>query len=54
MSELEPEDPIEASCPDCGEEEDIEHIDGSLWNCLICKETFGDGSDSDNDYDLAN
>ncbi len=50
----EPPDPVQVKCPDCGEEQNIEHVGGSLWRCLDCDETFGDGRDSDNDYDLGN
>jgi len=46
MSELEPVEPIEVECTECGEEENITHIDGALWKCLICDDTFSDGSDS--------
>ena len=42
---LEPEDPIEVKCTECGEEEQIEHINESIWECLVCKETFSDGTD---------
>lgn len=42
MSHLEPPDPIETSCPDCGEEDQIEHVDGAQWFCLVCKYTFSD------------
>ena len=44
MSYLEPDDPIEPVCPDCGEEENIEHVEGDMWKCLVCKDTFDDGS----------
>lgn len=47
MCYLEPPDPIEVSCWVCGEEENIEHIDGPQWKCHICDDTFSDGSDLD-------
>ena len=47
MSYLEPDDPMEVKCTECDEEEKIEHIDGAIWRCLICDDTFSDGSDSD-------
>lgn len=53
MCYLEPEDPIEANCYECGEEYDVEHIDGPVWKCLVCGETFSDGTDSDgSEFDL--
>lgn len=46
MCHLEPDDPINVSCIECGEEEKVDHIDGALWKCLVCDDTFSDGSDS--------
>lgn len=42
---LEPDDTIEVQCTECEEEDQIEHVEGALWNCLVCKDTFSDGSD---------
>lgn len=42
---LEPEDPIYVACTECGEEECIEHVNDAIWLCLICNDTFSDGSD---------
>ena len=42
---LEPEEPIEAKCTECGEVEKIEHLNGAEWKCLHCGETFNDISD---------
>jgi len=47
MCYLEPPDQIEVVCTECGEEEQVEHIDGAQWKCLVCDDTFSDGSDSD-------
>lgn len=47
----EPEDPIEVSCTECGEYERIKHINESIWECLICKETFSDGTDRDDCFE---
>jgi ribosomal protein L37AE/L43A len=44
---LEPPDPIEAACTECGEEENIDHVDGPIWKCLLCDDNFSDGSDDD-------
>jgi len=42
-----PPDPVQVSCPDCGEEGNLKHIEGPQFLCLECDETFSDGSDSD-------
>ena len=47
MCYLEPPDLVEVECTECGEIEQIEHVDGALWKCLACNDTFSDGSDSD-------
>jgi len=46
MIYLEPDDPIEVKCPDCGEEESIYHVGDSVWMCNECKDTFSDGSEN--------
>lgn len=51
---LEPPDPIEVKCTECGEEEDIGHICESLWKCNVCNETFSDGLDKDDCYEYFN
>jgi ribosomal protein L37AE/L43A len=50
MSQLEPEDQLEVACTECGEEEQVKPIAGALWECLICQDTFSDGSDRDDDF----
>lgn len=47
MCYLEPPDQIKAACTECGEDEQIEHIDGAQWRCILCDDTFSDGSDLD-------
>lgn len=42
---LEPDDPIEVKCTECGEEEAIEHINESIWECFSCGNAFSDGTD---------
>lgn len=47
----EPGEPIEVKCTECGEYEKIGHIEGSLWKCLVCDETFIDGLDRQDCYE---
>lgn len=41
----EPPEPLEVKCTECREEENIDHIEDSLWKCNVCNETFSDGLD---------
>lgn len=54
MSHLEPNDPIEAVCTECGEEENITHIEEDIWTCNICKDTFSDRSNATFEEDIRN
>lgn len=47
MCYLEPPDPIEVACTECGEEERIEQINDDQWKCLVCGDTFSDNSDDE-------
>jgi len=40
MSELDPPEPEEVECPDCGEEENLKHFHTNIWICLICGDYF--------------
>jgi len=51
MSELDPPEPIDVECPDCGEQERVIQVDGDTWRCLICKDTFNDYFEYDPDWD---
>ena len=51
MCYLEPPDPVEVKCTECGEEENIKHDVGARWFCLACEDTFSDNSDYEDDYD---
>lgn len=47
MSFLEPDDPIEPACSECGEEEAVQHDQDAMWICFACGANFSDGTDND-------
>lgn len=48
---LEPPEPIEVECTECGEVEEIFHIIDAEWFCHICNDSFSDGTDIDYFYE---